>query len=197
VAVCCGINLRGYSVAIVFAFFWLNLRHALLNGGVPTGRGLMPRALLPTTADGQESELTLHLLHSAIVFASLAIAGFAANAFFTQWDYLAALPLRRRVRHVRSAAWDRRRILCVSAAILSDAADQRDALDRSGHWWRRHRLSVFPGRQPQTRNVASVGAAVDFLCSAPARAGSAVEQTSAGVWVVSEPPSSGRALPNI
>jgi len=74
------------SFVIVFAFLWLNLRQALLNGGVPTGRGLMPRALLPARADAETVELTPHLLHSAIVIASLGIAWFAANAFFDQWD---------------------------------------------------------------------------------------------------------------
>jgi uncharacterized membrane protein (UPF0182 family) len=74
------------SFAIVFSFLWLNLRQALLNGGVPAGRAMMPRALVPGGADADELELTPHLLHSAIVIVSLAIAWFAANAFFGQWD---------------------------------------------------------------------------------------------------------------
>jgi uncharacterized membrane protein (UPF0182 family) len=74
------------SFAIVFAFIWLNLRQALLNGGVPAGRGPMPRALLPAKVRADELELTPHLLHSAIVIGSLAIAWVAANAFFAQWD---------------------------------------------------------------------------------------------------------------
>jgi uncharacterized membrane protein (UPF0182 family) len=74
------------SFAVVYAFVWLNLRQALLNGGVPAGRGLMPRALRPANVGADELELTPHLLHSAIVIASLAIAWVAANAFFGQWD---------------------------------------------------------------------------------------------------------------
>ena len=74
------------SFAIVFAFVWLNLRQALLNGGVPAGRGLMPPALRPAKADAEELELIPHLLHSAIVIASLALAWVAASAFFGQWD---------------------------------------------------------------------------------------------------------------
>jgi uncharacterized membrane protein (UPF0182 family) len=78
------------SFGIVFAFVWLNLRQALLNGGVPAGRGLMPRALLPASGEAEElelqRELTPHLLHSAIVILSLAIAWLAAGAFFGQWD---------------------------------------------------------------------------------------------------------------
>ena len=45
------------SFAIVFAFVWLNLRQALVNGGVPAGRGLMPRALLPATGTTEQREL--------------------------------------------------------------------------------------------------------------------------------------------
>ena len=79
-----------YAAAFVgvFAFIWLNLRHALIVGGVPAGRGPMPRALVPrsTNADIDAVELTPHLLHSAIVIGSLLIAWMAANAFFSEWD---------------------------------------------------------------------------------------------------------------
>ncbi len=76
------------SFACVFVFVWLNLRHALVVGGVPGGHGPMPRALIPriSNADSLEPELTPDLLHSAIVIGSLLIAWFAANAFFAQWD---------------------------------------------------------------------------------------------------------------
>jgi uncharacterized membrane protein (UPF0182 family) len=79
-----------YAVSFVgvFVFVWLNLRHALVVGGVPAGRGPMPRALVRTNSDADriELELTPHLLHSAIVIGSLLIAWVAANAFFGQWD---------------------------------------------------------------------------------------------------------------
>ncbi len=76
------------SFACVFAFVWLNLRHALIVEGVPRGRGRMPRALVPVGAGGDpmELELTPHLLHSAIVIVGLVVAWFAASAFFGQWD---------------------------------------------------------------------------------------------------------------
>jgi uncharacterized membrane protein (UPF0182 family) len=75
------------SFAVVFLFMWLNLRQALRNGGMPAGRGLMPRALLPVDDDPElQLALTPHLLHSAIVIISLGIAWLAASAFFGQWD---------------------------------------------------------------------------------------------------------------
>ncbi len=74
------------SFAIVFTFAWLNLRKALLNGGVPAGRSLMSRALVPKATGSVELELTPHLLHSGIIMASLMIAWVAADAFFGQWD---------------------------------------------------------------------------------------------------------------
>jgi uncharacterized membrane protein (UPF0182 family) len=82
------------AFAVVFLFLSLNLRQALLNGGIPAGRGLMPQALLPrraAAAGGREEsdlslELTPHLLHATIVIASLAIAWLAAEIFFGQWD---------------------------------------------------------------------------------------------------------------
>ncbi len=76
------------SFAIVFLFIWFNLRQALRIGGVPAGRGEMPRALIPARgqADELELKLTPHLLHAAIVIASLGVAWLAATAFFGQWD---------------------------------------------------------------------------------------------------------------
>jgi uncharacterized membrane protein (UPF0182 family) len=76
------------SFAVVFLFVWINLRQALRNGGVPAGRGPMPRALVLRTPDDKdvELELTPHLLHSAIVIASLVFAWLAASAFSGQWD---------------------------------------------------------------------------------------------------------------
>jgi uncharacterized membrane protein (UPF0182 family) len=76
------------SFVCVFVFLWLNLRHALVVGGVPAGRGPPRRALVPADSDAGDIELALtpHLLHSAIVIGSLLIAWFAANAFFGQWD---------------------------------------------------------------------------------------------------------------
>ena len=74
--------------AVVFLFIWINLRQALRNGGVPSGRGTMPRALLPPPGDDLQlgQELTPHLLHSAIVVVSLGLAWLAASTFFSQWD---------------------------------------------------------------------------------------------------------------
>ena len=74
--------------AVVFLFIWINLRQALRNGGVPSGRGPMPPALLPPTGDNLQlgQELTPHLLHSAIVVVSLGIAWLAASTFFGEWD---------------------------------------------------------------------------------------------------------------
>ena len=67
------------SFTCVFFFIWLNLRHALVIGGVPSSRGSVSRALVPhvSNADSPTLELTPHLLHSAIVIASLLIAWFA------------------------------------------------------------------------------------------------------------------------
>jgi hypothetical protein len=72
--------------AVVFVFVWLNLRQSLRNSGVPTGRGLMPRKLVPDSADIEELELTPHLLYSTTVIVGLAVAWLAASAFFGQWD---------------------------------------------------------------------------------------------------------------
>jgi uncharacterized membrane protein (UPF0182 family) len=80
------------SFAVVFLFLWINLRQAFRNGGVPAGKGLMPRRLMPDIPAGRgadadlASELTPHLIHSAIVIFSLVIAWLAASAFFGQWD---------------------------------------------------------------------------------------------------------------
>jgi uncharacterized membrane protein (UPF0182 family) len=73
------------SFAVVFLFIWINLRQALRNGGVPAGRGLMPRALRPHR-ENADLELTPHLLHSAVIVVALAIAWLAAGIFFGQWD---------------------------------------------------------------------------------------------------------------
>jgi uncharacterized membrane protein (UPF0182 family) len=72
----------------VFVFVWLNLRHALVVGGVSAARGPKPRTLIVASRDanGPELELTPHLLQSAIVIGSLLIAWLGANAFFGQWD---------------------------------------------------------------------------------------------------------------
>jgi len=75
------------SFAIVFFFIWLNLRQALLNGGVPAGRGLMPRALMPATA--RRTPRTRAYAAPAPFghrHCRPRIAWFAASAFFTQWD---------------------------------------------------------------------------------------------------------------
>ncbi len=74
------------AFAIVFFFVWLNLRQALRVIGVPSGSGLMPRALIPAEADGIDLALTPHLLHAAAVIVSLGIAWLAATMFFGQWD---------------------------------------------------------------------------------------------------------------
>ena len=76
------------SFVAVFLFMWLNLRHALVVGGVPSGRRPVRRALVPSGGTQLRSELQLapHLLHSAIIIGSLLIAWMAAAAFFGEWD---------------------------------------------------------------------------------------------------------------
>jgi uncharacterized membrane protein (UPF0182 family) len=76
------------SFAGVFFFLWLNLRRALLAGGVPAGRQSRRQALVPIVGADRtmELDLTPHLLHSAIVIGSLLMAWVAASAFFGEWD---------------------------------------------------------------------------------------------------------------
>ena len=80
------------AFVIVFLFMWINLRQALRYSGA-TGDGKMRR---PVTSRGQEAarlqhdqiefELSHSLMQSGIIIASLLVAWFAAEVFFSQWD---------------------------------------------------------------------------------------------------------------
>jgi uncharacterized membrane protein (UPF0182 family) len=80
------------AFVIVFLFMWINLRQALRYSGA-TGDRKMRR---PVTSRGQEAarlrhdqiefELSHSLMQSGIIIASLLVAWFAAEVFFSQWD---------------------------------------------------------------------------------------------------------------
>lgn len=80
------------AFVVVFLFMWINLRQALLYSGA-TADVKMQRALTARDReagrlehDRIEFELSRSLMQSGIVIASLLVAWFAADGFFSQWD---------------------------------------------------------------------------------------------------------------
>ena len=85
------------AFAFVFLFMWINLRQALRNGGA-VGSAQKPSANLSRSEAADrinairvnaveiDFDLSPKLIRSAIVIASLLVAWFAAEGFFSQWD---------------------------------------------------------------------------------------------------------------
>ena len=80
------------AFVFVFLFMWINLRQALRNSGAVGGPPLRAAILSRTDAadridaDLSDLDLSPKLMRSAIVIASLLVAWFAAEGFFSQWD---------------------------------------------------------------------------------------------------------------
>jgi uncharacterized membrane protein (UPF0182 family) len=75
------------AFVVVFLFLWFNLQQASRCIGALDGRaGSVPRSSRRERPEEMATELSPHVIQSAIVIASLGFAWLAADGFFGQWD---------------------------------------------------------------------------------------------------------------